>query len=35
MFAAQAWDWMFPLGDPPNYEPARRRASARARGPAA
>jgi N-acyl-D-amino-acid deacylase len=21
MFAAQAWDWMFPLGDPPNYEP--------------
>ncbi|MDT5339479.1 MAG: N-acyl-D-amino-acid deacylase [Mycobacterium sp.] len=23
MFAAQAWEWMFPLGDPPNYEPAR------------
>ena len=23
MFATQAWDWMFPLGDPPNYEPAR------------
>jgi N-acyl-D-aspartate/D-glutamate deacylase len=22
MFAAQAWDYMFPLGDPPNYEPA-------------
>ena len=22
MFAAQAWEWMFPLGDPPNYEPA-------------
>ncbi|MGK2881933.1 MAG: N-acyl-D-amino-acid deacylase family protein [Mycobacterium sp.] len=21
MFAAQAWDWMFLLGDPPNYEP--------------
>ncbi|CAJ1509037.1 N-acyl-D-amino-acid deacylase family protein [[Mycobacterium] burgundiense] len=21
MFAAQLWDWMFPLGDPPNYEP--------------
>jgi N-acyl-D-amino-acid deacylase len=21
MFAAQAWDWMFPLGEPPNYEP--------------
>jgi N-acyl-D-amino-acid deacylase len=21
MFATQAWDWMFPLGDPPNYEP--------------
>ncbi|BBZ26518.1 amidohydrolase [Mycolicibacterium madagascariense] len=23
MFAAQAFDWMFPLGDPPNYEPPR------------
>ncbi|MBX7434799.1 amidohydrolase family protein [Mycobacterium sp. Y57] len=22
MFAAQAWKYMFPLGDPPNYEPA-------------
>ena len=22
MFAAQAWNFMFPLGDPPNYEPA-------------
>lgn len=22
MFAAQAWDYMYPLGDPPNYEPA-------------
>jgi N-acyl-D-aspartate/D-glutamate deacylase len=22
MFAAQAWDYMFPLDDPPNYEPA-------------
>lgn len=22
MFAAQAWDYMFPLGDPPDYEPA-------------
>ncbi|WP_137145840.1 amidohydrolase family protein [Mycolicibacterium sp. CR10] len=21
MFATQAWNWMFPLGDPPNYEP--------------
>ncbi len=21
MFAAQLWDWMFPMGDPPNYEP--------------
>ena len=24
MFAAQAWNYMFPLGDPPNYEPAGR-----------
>jgi N-acyl-D-aspartate/D-glutamate deacylase len=23
MFAVQAWEWMFPLGDPPNYEPDR------------
>jgi N-acyl-D-amino-acid deacylase len=22
MFAAQLWDWMFPLDEPPNYEPA-------------
>ncbi|MGP4057026.1 N-acyl-D-amino-acid deacylase family protein [Mycobacterium sp. 4D054] len=22
MFAAQAWNYMFPLGDPPNYEPS-------------
>ncbi len=22
MFAAQAWNYMYPLGDPPNYEPA-------------
>jgi N-acyl-D-amino-acid deacylase len=21
MFAVQAWDWIFPLGEPPNYEP--------------
>jgi N-acyl-D-amino-acid deacylase len=21
MFAVQAWDWMFPLSEPPNYEP--------------
>lgn len=35
MFAAQAWEWMFPLGDPPNYEPPRSEsiaARARARG---
>ncbi|OAN32624.1 N-acyl-D-amino-acid deacylase family protein [Mycolicibacterium iranicum] len=35
MFAAQAWDYMFSLGDPPNYEPAREDsigARARARG---
>ncbi|MET0475473.1 MAG: amidohydrolase family protein [Mycobacterium sp.] len=35
MFAAQAWEWMFPLGDPPNYEPDRSdsiAARARARG---
>jgi N-acyl-D-aspartate/D-glutamate deacylase len=23
MFAVQAFEWMFPLGDPPNYEPPR------------
>ena len=23
MFVAQAFEWMFPLGDPPNYEPPR------------
>ncbi|MCV7252585.1 amidohydrolase family protein [Mycobacterium hackensackense] len=23
MFAVQAFDWIFPLGDPPNYEPSR------------
>ena len=22
MFAAQAWNYMFPIGDPPNYEPS-------------
>lgn len=22
MFAVQAWDYMYPLGDPPNYEPS-------------
>ncbi|GAB3235720.1 N-acyl-D-amino-acid deacylase family protein [Mycolicibacterium hippocampi] len=35
MFAAQAWDYMFPLGDPPNYEPSPADsigAQARARG---
>jgi len=35
MFAAQAWEWMFPLGEPPNYEPARAdsiASRARARG---
>jgi N-acyl-D-amino-acid deacylase len=35
MFMAQAWDWMYPLGDPPNYEPAKSDsigARARARG---
>ncbi|GAB7066493.1 amidohydrolase family protein [Mycobacterium hodleri] len=35
MFAAQAWEWMFPIGDPPNYEPARSdsiASRARARG---
>ncbi|TRW82792.1 amidohydrolase family protein [Mycolicibacterium sp. 018/SC-01/001] len=35
MFAAQAWDYMFPLADPPNYEPAPQDsigARARARG---
>jgi N-acyl-D-aspartate/D-glutamate deacylase len=32
MFAVQAWDWMFPLGEPPNYEPdASDSISARAR----
>ncbi|RAV18010.1 D-aminoacylase [Mycolicibacterium sp. GF69] len=38
MFAAQAFEWMFPLGDPPNYEPPREdsiasRARARGVGP--
>jgi len=35
MFAAQAFEWMFPLGDPPNYEPPREdsiASRARARG---
>ncbi|MCH9668055.1 MAG: amidohydrolase family protein [Actinomycetia bacterium] len=35
MFAAQAWDYMFPLGEPPNYEPSPSDsigAQARARG---
>ncbi|SBS76933.1 Amidohydrolase 3 [uncultured Mycobacterium sp.] len=35
MFAAQAWDYMYPLGDPPNYEPPAEDsigARARARG---
>ncbi|MGB2922758.1 MAG: amidohydrolase family protein, partial [Mycobacterium sp.] len=35
MFAAQAWNYMFPLGDPPNYEPSPSDsigAQARARG---
>ncbi|MGE2832922.1 N-acyl-D-amino-acid deacylase family protein [Mycobacterium sp. SMC-4] len=35
MFAAQAWDYMFPLEDPPNYEPSPQDsigARARARG---
>jgi N-acyl-D-aspartate/D-glutamate deacylase len=35
MFAAQAFEWMFPLGDPPNYEPDRSEsivARARVRG---
>jgi N-acyl-D-aspartate/D-glutamate deacylase len=35
MFAVQAFDWIFPLGDPPNYEPAASdsiTARARARG---
>jgi N-acyl-D-amino-acid deacylase len=35
MFAVQAFDWIFPLGDPPNYEPAASdsiAARARARG---
>jgi len=35
MFAAQAWEWMFPLGEPPNYEPNRAdsiASRARARG---
>ncbi|MDA2891678.1 amidohydrolase family protein [Mycolicibacterium sp. BiH015] len=35
MFAAQAWDYMYPLGDTPNYEPAPEDsigARARARG---
>ncbi|KKE99454.1 N-acyl-D-amino-acid deacylase family protein [Mycolicibacterium obuense] len=39
MFAAQAWNYMFPLGDPPNYEPAQSdsigaRAQARGSSPA-
>lgn len=39
MFAAQAWNYMFPLGDPPNYEPAQKdsigaRAQARGVSPA-
>ncbi|MGZ6779113.1 MAG: N-acyl-D-amino-acid deacylase family protein [Mycobacterium sp.] len=38
MFAVQAWNWIFPLGDPPNYEPDRSesiaaRASARGVSP--
>jgi N-acyl-D-amino-acid deacylase len=35
MFASQAWDYMYPLGDPPNYEPSAAdsiAARARARG---
>lgn len=35
MFAAQAWDYMFPMADPPNYEPSPQDsigARARARG---
>jgi N-acyl-D-amino-acid deacylase len=35
MFASQAWDYMYPLGDPPNYEPSPAdsiAARARARG---
>jgi N-acyl-D-aspartate/D-glutamate deacylase len=35
MFAVQSWDWIFPLGDPPNYEPDASEsiaARARARG---
>jgi N-acyl-D-aspartate/D-glutamate deacylase len=35
MYLAQAWDWIFPLGDDPNYEPRRSdsiAARARARG---
>ncbi|MCV7219998.1 N-acyl-D-amino-acid deacylase family protein [Mycolicibacterium elephantis] len=35
MFAAQAFEWMFPLADPPNYEPPRSESiasRARARG---
>ena len=35
MFAAQAFEWMFPLGEPPNYEPPRSESiasRARARG---
>lgn len=35
MFAVQAFDWIFPLGDPPNYEPDRSdsiAARAKARG---
>ena len=32
MFAVQAFDWMFPLGDPPDYEPDRSGQHRRTRG---